>query len=124
MFQPAHECTSVPIPTEIIFTSAPNDHQLGCVGRRNRCGVYIDHRIHRLQLNYRTTEQIRSWATAKTPLLESNDLSGENISDFPAHSLLEGPDPELLHSKDQSSEARMLSTLLGKFLNDYSPEDI
>ena len=29
---PAHECARVPMPTEVIFISAPNDQRLGCVG--------------------------------------------------------------------------------------------
>lgn len=88
------------------------------------CGIDLGERIHRLQVNYRTTEQIRHWATERTPLSAAHDLSGSGFHDFPTHSLLEGPEPEFVHSKDRASEARTLAKLVDRLTREYAAHEI
>ena len=61
----------------------------------SHCGIEIRGRSHKLRINYRTTEQIRKWATAMLKDIPFDDLDGklDNLNDY--RSLLQGTVPNI-----------------------------
>lgn len=86
--------------------------------------IHISERIHRLQINYRTTEQIRSWATGRSSGLTTADLSDSSWSEIATHSLLGGPEPVLLEHDDQQSESNAIAELVIALQGEFPPEEI
>uniref|UniRef100_UPI001445FD93 UvrD-helicase domain-containing protein n=1 Tax=Crateriforma spongiae TaxID=2724528 RepID=UPI001445FD93 len=84
--------------------------------------VMISDRIHRLQINYRTTEQIRRWATGRSSDLVTTDLCNSPWSDIATHSLFSGPEPVLLEHDNQDEESQAISDLV-KRLKETVPLD-
>ncbi|TWU33453.1 ATP-dependent DNA helicase UvrD1 [Novipirellula aureliae] len=87
-------------------------------------GIAIDDRIHRLQINYRTTEQIRNWATDRSGGGDMSDLCDSSWSEIATHSLFSGPDPELIESKDLESESVAIAQLIESLKTDFPLEEI
>ncbi len=89
-----------------------------------QCGINIQGRSSQLYLNYRTTEQIRDWASA---LLNGMDVDGldEDAYDTRQYkSLLSGPKPEFLFCKNPSEEKKLLGRRLKELLKSHPPEEI
>ncbi|TWT91632.1 3'-5' exonuclease [Neorhodopirellula pilleata] len=86
--------------------------------------IHISERIHRLQINYRTTEQIRSWATGRSSGLTTADLCDSSWSEIATHSLLGGPEPVLLEHDDQQSESNAIAELVISLKGEFPPEEI
>lgn len=68
------------------------------------CGVHVQGRASRLRVNYRTTEEIRSWAMAMLAGIGADDLDGETEKPTGYKSLLSGPIPEIRHLKSRAEE--------------------
>ena len=83
-----------------------------------RCGIRIVGRSHKLRLNYRTTEETRSWAVRLLDGREIDDLDGGLDDHKGFKSLTHGPSPQviLFDSAGQQSEfiARWLGDLAGR----------
>ena len=83
-----------------------------------RCGIRIVGRSHKLRLNYRTTEETRSWAVRLLDGREIDDLDGGLDDHKGFKSLTHGPSPQviLFDSAEQQSEfiARWLGDLAGR----------
>jgi len=88
------------------------------------CGINIQGRSSRLRINYRTTEQIRSWAMAMLRGVAVDDLDGEQDSGLGYASLLSGPAPEVHHFCSQAEEHDFLGLRLEGLLQQRRPEDI
>jgi superfamily I DNA/RNA helicase len=88
------------------------------------CGINIQGRSSTLRINYRTTEQIRSWAMAMLQGVAVDDLDGEQDSWTSYTSLLSGPAPEIQHFGSQAEENDFLTQRLEKLLKERQPEDI
>ncbi|KAA1258194.1 ATP-dependent DNA helicase UvrD2 [Rubripirellula obstinata] len=86
--------------------------------------IHISERIHRLQINYRTTEQIRSWATGRSSALTTADLCDSSWSEISTHSLFSGPEPVLLEHDDQQSESNAIAELVLSLKDEFPPEEI
>ncbi|HBJ35651.1 MAG TPA: hypothetical protein DDZ51_13080 [Planctomycetaceae bacterium] len=86
--------------------------------------IEIADRIHRLQINYRTTEQIRRWATKQCGTSEQPDLCESTWTNIATHSLLNGPDPVLLENTDHESEAAAITKLVSSMNQIYPLEEI
>ncbi|WP_442510540.1 3'-5' exonuclease [Novipirellula sp. SH528] len=86
--------------------------------------VLVDDRIHRLQINYRTTEQIRSWATRRSGAATASDLCESAWSEIATHSLFDGPEPALLENVDQQSESIALAELVHSLKDEFPLEEI
>ena len=59
-----------------------------------RCGIQITGRSKRLRINYRTTEEIRSWACGLLEGLSFDDLDGQPERQDGYTSLMHGPKPK------------------------------
>ena len=89
-----------------------------------KCGVNVRGRSQKLKINYRTTDQIRSWAVAMLEGMEADDLDGGPDDQNDYRSLLSGPKPEI-HCFDSTNEEHdFLAKRVGGLLEDYSPEEI
>ena len=71
-----------------------------------RCGIRIVGRSHKLRLNYRTTEETRSWAVRLLDGREIDDLDGGLDDHKGFKSLTHGPSPDVIvfDSADQQAE--------------------
>jgi superfamily I DNA/RNA helicase len=75
----------------------------------SQCGIEIrGRRSKKLRINYRTTEEIRQWATAILEGLDFDDLNGnyDNLQEY--RSLLSGEKPIIKHFDSQSEEIDFL----------------
>lgn len=116
-----------------IVQSGPNDlflvgdaHQR-IYGRKivlRNCGVNIQGRSSQLRINYRTTEQIRAWATAMLQGMTIDDLDGEADSDQGYKSLLSGPRPNVRRFASRADELEFLSGRIKELAAQRRPEDI
>jgi len=88
------------------------------------CGINIQGRSSQLKINYRTTEQIRSWAMAMLQGVAVDDLDGEQDSGMGYTSLLSGPVPEVQHFHSQAEEQDFLGQRLEELLKERRPEEI
>jgi superfamily I DNA/RNA helicase len=89
-----------------------------------QCGVAIQGRSSRLRINYRTTEQIRGWATTLLHGVEADDLDGDRDDDRGDRSLLSGPTPEISHFKTRPDEKEHLAEAIRGLLEARPPEEI
>jgi hypothetical protein len=88
------------------------------------CGISVQGRSSQLRINYRTTEQIRSWAMAMLQGVAVDDLDGEQDSGSGYMSLLSGPPPETRHFASQAEENDYLGQRIEELLKERRPEDI
>jgi superfamily I DNA/RNA helicase len=74
----------------------------------SQCGINIRGRGRKLRINYRTTEQIRRFATALLEGVEIDDLDGgiDGMSDY--RSLVQGVAPEIHRAATAADEAAWL----------------
>ena len=83
-----------------------------------RCGIRIVGRAHKLRLNYRTTEETRSWAVRLLDGREIDDLDGGLDDHKGFKSLTHGPPPAVMvfDSSEQQAEfiVRWLGDLAGR----------
>ena len=86
------------------------------------CGINVENRSRDLRINYRTTEQIQSWAFGQLTEPDLVALSGKGGQ--ASKSLLSGPVPEVVFFDNKDSELAMISELLPKLLEDIEPEEI
>lgn len=68
------------------------------------CGINVRGRSRRLRLNYRTTEEIRSWAVSVLEGMSVDDLNDGSDSFRGYVSLLHGVSPELLQFNSEAEE--------------------
>jgi hypothetical protein len=90
----------------------------------SKCGIQVQGRSSTLRINYRTTEQIRTWAMAMLQGMEVDDLDGQPDSVKGYRSLLSGPKPEVRHFHTRKEEQKFLEEKLQELLQNRSPEEI
>jgi superfamily I DNA/RNA helicase len=75
----------------------------------SQCGISIVGRGRKLRINYRTTEQIRRFATALLEGIEIDDLDGgaDRLTDY--RSLVQGPRPEIYRATNSRDEEAWLA---------------
>ncbi len=89
----------------------------------SHCGIEVGGRIRRLQLNYRTTSEIRRSAER---VLEGRDVDDLDLGtdtlkyDF---SLRHGPDPEFRHFEREAEEAEFIVERIRSWLEAGVPDD-
>lgn len=86
------------------------------------CGVDVGNRTKTLKINYRTTEQIQSWAFDQLTEPDSTPIAGKPSST--SRSLLSGPNPEIILHNTKEAELATLTELIPKVLDDIQPEEI
>ena len=69
-----------------------------------RCGIDIRGRSRKLRLNYRTTEETRSWASRLLSGRDIDDLDGGADDNRGIRSLTRGPEPVLRHFGSQEEQ--------------------
>jgi len=74
----------------------------------SQVGIDIRGRGRRLRINYRTTDEIRRWATAQLADCAIDDLDGQPDSLSGYQSLTHGTQPEVLRSTARTGEQRQL----------------
>lgn len=89
-----------------------------------QCGINIQGRSSQLKINYRTTEQIRDWASALLRGIDLDDLDDEKLAGQPYKSLLSGPPPEFRHFSTARQELEFLGRKLKELLEHHRPEEI
>jgi superfamily I DNA/RNA helicase/mRNA-degrading endonuclease RelE of RelBE toxin-antitoxin system len=86
----------------------------------SQCGVEIRGRSKKLRINYRTTEEIRQWATAILEGIDFDDLNGNSDSLKEYRSLLSGEKPIIKHFSSQAEEINFLIAKIHE-LNNHIP---
>lgn len=89
-----------------------------------QCGINIQGRSSQLYLNYRTTEEIRDWASALLNGMDADGLDEDAYDTRQYKSLLSGPKPEFLFCKNPSEEKKLLGRRLKELLKSHPPEEI
>lgn len=74
-----------------------------------RCGIDIRGRSARLKMNYRTTDEIRKQAMSILEGVEVDDLDGGLDTQQFYHSLMHGPEPELVCFATPEEQAKHIS---------------
>lgn len=88
------------------------------------CGVNVLGRSSTLKINYRTTEQIRGWASALLTGAAADDLDGGAEDGKGYKSLLSGPKPECRHFATAREEQEFLAGRLHDLLKERPGEEI
>ncbi len=88
------------------------------------CGVNVTGRSSTLRINYRTTEQIRGWASALLKGQDVDDLDGGKDDGKGYRSLLSGPKPECRHFPTAREEQEFLAEKLKDLLKHHPAEEI
>ena len=79
-----------------------------------QCGINIRGRARKLRLNYRTTDEIRQWATQVLKGIKIDDLDGENDNQNGYRSLLHGESPIVKTFKSFDEEIAFIASFLQK----------
>ncbi len=74
----------------------------------SRAGIAVRGRSRRLKINYRTSEQIRSYAQGMLSGMEIDDLDGGSASIVGDHSVFRGPEPQIVPCSDSKDECKAL----------------
>jgi hypothetical protein len=88
------------------------------------CGIAVQGRSSTLKINYRTTEQIRAWASGLLRGQGADDLDGGKDEGKGYASLLSGPGPERRHFATAREEQEFLAGRLHELLKDRPAEEI
>jgi hypothetical protein len=88
------------------------------------CGVNVQGRSSRLRVNYRTTEEIRSWAMAMLAGVEVDDLDGGREEETGYRSLLSGPKPEVRHFETRTEELEYVGVKVKELVGQRPAEHI
>ena len=80
-----------------------------------QCGINIVGRGRKLRVNYRTSEEIRRWAFAILDGIDINDLDEGQDDGRGYCSLFNGPEPEIINSKNSEGEFKKLLDWIRQF---------
>lgn len=83
----------VPKPNDLFIVGDPHQRIYSKVVTLSRCGIDIRGRSRKLRLNYRTTDEIRRWATNILEGMSVDDLDGGTDSLKVYRSLMHGDTP-------------------------------
>ncbi|MCU1267561.1 MAG: UvrD/REP helicase [Acidobacteria bacterium] len=89
-----------------------------------KCGIDVLGRISRLNINYRTTEQIRDWAVKLLGKTDFDNLDGGSDDLNGYISLLSGPTPEVSHFETAEAEGDFVKKTIRVLLEERSPENV
>ena len=83
----------------------------------SRAGIDIRGRSRRLKINYRTSEQIRTFAQGILEGCEIDDLDGGTATTVGDHSVFRGPDPSIEACGDEDQEAAAVAKWVRSLLD-------
>ncbi len=78
----------------------------------SRCGIDIVGRSKKLKINYRTTEEIKKFASSILMNVPIDDMDGGFDDDGMYKSLLHGPEPKINHFRTMNEEIKFIFTEL------------
>jgi hypothetical protein len=116
-----------------IVPSGPNDlflvgdaHQrlYGHKFTLRACGINVQGRSSRLRINYRTTEEIRSWAMAMMAGVDIDDLDGQHEEEKGYKSLLTGSRPEVHRFGTRREELEFVAERIRELVGQRPAEHI
>lgn len=90
----------------------------------SKCGIDVRGRSGKLNINYRTTEQIRGWAMGLLRGFRGDDLDAGTDEQAGYLSLLSGPPPEVHHFENKEEEAAFIGESVQRLVSERRPEDI
>ena len=111
-------------PNDLLLVGDPRQRIYGRQLELSRSGIHVAERVHRLHLNYRTTEQIRDWAVQLLSDQRFDDLNGELDELRGYQSLMSGPEPTIRRFNSPDAEAAALLKVLASVLEQLEPEEI
>ena len=88
----------------------------------SKVGIDIKGRGRRLKINYRTTDEIRRWATARLANCSIDDLDGQPDTLMGYRSLTHGPNPEEITSNSRENEREVIGMTLKRLVAEGIPE--
>lgn len=88
----------------------------------SRVGIDIIGRGRRLKINYRTTDEIRRWATARLANCSIDDLDGQPDTLMGYRSLTHGPKPEEVTSNSREAERKVIGKSLERMAAEGIPQ--
>ena len=91
-------------PNDLFITGDPHQRIYGRPVVLSKCGIEIRGRSRTLRINYRTPEEVRSWATTVLKNESFDDLDGEAAQQLGYLSLLHGEPPAVRHFETQREE--------------------
>jgi superfamily I DNA/RNA helicase len=99
-------------PNDLLIVGDAHQRIYGKVATLSRCGIDIRGRSKKLRLNYRTTDEIRAWATAILTGVTADDLDGGLDSTRDYRSLMHGEFPVVKGCDRLEDEIKYLQELL------------
>jgi superfamily I DNA/RNA helicase len=109
-------------PNDLFFVGDAHQRIYGRPVVLGHCGIDIRGRGHRLRINYRTTEEIRNWATARLLGEAIDDLNGGQDRQDDYRSLMHGLPPEVHLFAARDEEESFLVARLRELL-DLAPAE-
>ena len=88
----------------------------------SRVGIDIRGRGRRLKINYRTTDEIRRWASARLANCAIDDLDGQPDTLMGYHSLTHGPKPDEVIFNSREAERKHIEKTIEHLTADGIPE--
>jgi hypothetical protein len=111
-------------PNDLFFVGDAHQRIYGYPIVMQHCSINIRGRSARLRINYRTTEEIRKWATAVLSGIPFDDLDGGDDTLDHYHSLLHGFAPVVRHFSTFEEESDFLIQELRTLCETAAPETI
>lgn len=111
-------------PNDLFLVGDAHQRLYGQKVTLRACGVNVQGRSSRLRVNYRTTEEIRSWAMAMLEGVEIDDLDGGKEDETGYKSLLTGPRPEVCHFGTRAEELEYIGQRVKELVGQRPPEHV
>jgi hypothetical protein len=111
-------------PNDLFVVGDPSQRIYGQKVSLSSCGIFVRGRSSTLKVNYRTTEQIRSWAVRLLAGVPIEDMDGNGQPLLGYRSLMSGPSPEVRLFRTLREEQEFLLATIKDALRDRSAEEI
>ena len=109
---------------DLFLVGDPSQRIYGHKVALSSCGIQVRGRSSKLRINYRTTEEIRTWAVGLLRGLPIEDMDGGDDSLSGYRSLMSGPAPEVHFFKSLHQEQLFLIESIAEILRNHSAEEV
>jgi len=113
-----------PGPNDLFFVGDAHQRIYGRPVVMSQCGIEIRGRSSKLRINYRTTQEIQSWAMRVLTGQPVDDLDGGSDANDEYMSLMHGVEPEVCHFTTMEEETEYLVAELAELLSVTAAESI
>ncbi|MBW1895603.1 MAG: DEAD/DEAH box helicase [Deltaproteobacteria bacterium] len=110
-------------PNEIFITGDAHQRIYGHRVVLSHCGIDIRGRGRKLRINYRTTEETRSWAVCLLEGQPFDDLDGGEDEQRGYKSLMHGPTPALSHQETFAAEVDVIVQHISNLIEQGTPDN-